>query len=171
MRRLRIDFRPLDPTQIGVHPCEMFINRLHGDRIIRLTRAIAIRLGDLIHYRLRRDLLIRGTRSLSFSTQPSGLAALVQEELNEGAGQPQRDEIQLLPHRVQLFLPLLVENQIVKRLVIAEVPHHVVKTRAEAPASVSGVVWEIAPAFGNVERVRKYRSEPRERRFVALTPT
>src|SRR5262245_29348303 len=159
----------LQPSQVGIYPGEVLIDRFHSDQIICLSHAIAVGLGQLIHHRLRRNLLIRRSRSLRFATQASGFAALIQKELYESTSQTQRYEIEFLPHLVELFLTCFVENKLIKRFVVPKVSHHIVETCTEVTSGVSRVVGEVSTTFGHIERIRKDRGESLKRCLVALT--
>ena len=85
-------------------------------------------------------------------------AALVEEELDVRARGVAGDELELVPQRLELFLSLLVEQQLAERRIVAGIAHHVVEARAQQAPFVFRVVGIEAAALAHVERVGEDRS-------------
>ena len=169
MGGLGVEPRLFGPANRRVDGGEVILDRLRGNGVAGGTCALEVGGRDLLNHRGRDDV---GTGLAAPVDRVGGglprLAAFAQIELYVGAARRRRDEVELSPQRVELRLLLLVEDQLVERLVIAEVAHQVVEAGAEMPADIARVVRKVAAALGDVERVRKQRREPRECRLVAL---
>src|ERR1035438_2989730 len=78
-------------------------------------------------------------------------AAGVENELLPGPDGVVGDEIELLPQGVELFFPLIVEQHLAQRGIVAEVAHHVVKAGSEQASfvvavTVDGIKTPVLPA-------------------------
>ena len=79
------------------------------------------------------------------------------------------DEIKFLPEPVELALTLFVKDELVERPIIAEIPRHAVKARAQESTAVPFVVFGIEVDAGPLrheERVREGRTEACECRLA-----
>src|SRR5439155_18693938 len=107
------------------------------------------------------------TSRTGLAARPGDFAALIEKILHPRPRRVIGDEVELIPEAVQFLLPLLVQNQLLERGIVAPVPHHVVVAGAQQPPLVLGVVGKEAPALTNVECIGENRAEAREGSLVA----
>src|SRR5262249_15682739 len=94
------------------------------------------------------------------------------DELLELTDRRERDEIEILPQLIQLAPLRSVEDQIVKRTIVAEVSHLAVKSGAQQPVTLrirGNLAWvgqEHAAALRHVEPVREEGAKTAERVHV-----
>jgi hypothetical protein len=169
LARLGFDPCPFYLAKRGVHPIEVIGDRLHRDGIVRVVgrRLREERALEIQDDRFGRDVLVRWTQRARLGAVAENLAALVEVELDVGAGRVVGDELELIPEGLQLLLALLVENQLAEGRIVARVSHHVVESGAQQPALILRRIGIETAALFHVERIGKDGGELRKRRFVA----
>ena len=170
--RLRLAAGSLDPADALVGRVEEVLDRL--------DRHVAAALGDfqiiglqLPELRLRDDLLHLDLSNLGLAVFEV-VSRSTGPQLGEFDVRPDVDgsnEIHLPPHLVQGRLLLLVQQQLIERLVVAKVAHDVVEARTQIAALISARPEIISAARFFVEHVGKDAAKPTPRRFVACALT
>ena len=172
MTRLSLTPRLLDPSNAPVRLVEEVFDR--PDR----CRAAALRERQIVgfefpDFRLRDNLIHLYVTDLGLAVLevvPRPASAQL-GEFNIRADIDGSNKVHLPPHLVQSRLLLLVQQQLRQRLVVAEVPHHVVESRTQISAFIFARPEVVPPPRLLVEHIRKHAAETRPRRFVprALT--
>src|SRR5581483_11379072 len=88
-------------------------------------------------------------------------------KLNISANVGGSDEIQFVPHLIQLLLLFIVQQQLIQGLIVAKVAHQVVEACAQVSAAVLGGIEIIPPPLLFVKHVREHTAKPAESRFLS----
>ena len=172
MTRLSVAAGSLDPADALVGAVEEVFDRLdrHVAAALGDFQVIGLQFPDL---RFRDDLLHLDLSNLGLAVFEvvSRSAGPQLGEFDIGADINGSDEIHLPPHLVQSRLLLLVQQQLIERLVVAEVAHDVVEARTQIAAFIFARPEIVSAARFFVEHVGKDAAKPPPRRFVACALT
>src|SRR3954451_22863054 len=129
MYRLGIDSRLLHPADRRIRVLEIISYRLNdlGTRFGSGARQVLVAHPE--DRRLGRELV--HTRTCDRRPAAAAAAPAVVHELRIRSSGVVADELELPPQATNLLFLLLAENQLDQRLIVAEVAHHIVQTRAE----------------------------------------